>query len=81
MTVHDVVRTIAPGTMTSVPVGRWYVEHRDNLSHAETLASIANGYVQIRGVSYAVESHDELCPGRAKKPHETHETSDCTCNS
>lgn len=86
--VFDVVQIVSPGAMTSTPAGRWAVgffSKRDRdisetpEKEAEAFAAQCQEYTKVPGITYRVERHRELCPGRAKYPNETHETSQCRC--
>lgn len=80
MKVYDVVHLVDPGAMTSVPVGRWAVTHRDVKEEVRLIADICICNTTIPGVDYAVEEHEETCPGRATEHRWGANTSElCTC--
>lgn len=90
-TVYDVVQIVAPGAQTSTPAGRWHVmffskkvwegNEANPERDAESLAERCRSCATVPGIDYRVETHDELCPGRAKMPRETHEVGKCTCRN
>jgi hypothetical protein len=65
MVIYDVVQTIDPGAMTSNPPGRWLVEFHAWENVSRKRAEVMQGFASVPGIHFAVEAHDELCPGRA----------------
>jgi hypothetical protein len=81
MVVYDVVQTIDPGAMTSNPPGRWLIEFHAWENVSRKRAEVMQGFASVPGIHFAVEAHDELCPGRASylRDRDTMTESACTC--
>lgn len=65
MIVYDVVQIIEPGTQTSTPTGRWFVDGYGDEREAWSMAERCNERALVNGIKYKVETHDDECPGRA----------------
>ena len=81
-TIIDVVQTVRHGAPTSCRPGRNLVQHFEQSKAAEAMI-FADRCDQCNmipeWISYGLEIHDELCPGRAAC--KDHEPGECQCGN
>lgn len=79
MIVYDIVQIVDPGTITSVPPGRWLTDHRNTEAKARFWARLCTDHASAPGVRYEVEAHENECPGRASVFGGLRESGPCQC--
>lgn len=81
MRVFDIVMHVESGTVTSRPAGRWAAGYGRSDREAHSLAERYNQCAGVDGIRYAIEEHDEECPGRARHYRDEDEgvAGECGC--
>jgi hypothetical protein len=81
MVIYDVVQTVDVDALTSVPSGRTLIEFHAWANVSRKRAEVMQGCASVPEIHFAVEAHDELCPGRASylRDRDSATESPCTC--